>query len=134
MKKVLLVIAVLIASGSALRCYHCESQLENGCKLEARPEEVNCGIPAINYQIVCVYKAFYDGTHHRESSGCETIPNSSPIDKSSIQNCEDDKGTFHIKECRVCNKELCNSGNGKKLTFLLLQTCLPLIYFANKIF
>ncbi|KAB0794234.1 hypothetical protein PPYR_13854 [Photinus pyralis] len=134
MKRILLIACTLIASGQALKCYHCQSEVENGCKLEAKPQETNCGKPAKDYQIVCVYKAFYDGAHHRVSSGCETLLNTSPIDKSSIHNCEDDKGTFKVKECRVCNTELCNSADARKAALILLQICLPIAYLANKMF
>ncbi|KAK4873994.1 hypothetical protein RN001_013354 [Aquatica leii] len=92
MNKIILFVA-LITSGNALKCYHCESDKENGCKQESKPEEITCGNPANNYKIVCAYKAFYEpnGHHHKVISGCETIPSNSPIDTSSIHNCEDEK-------------------------------------------
>ncbi|KAF5291538.1 hypothetical protein FQR65_LT01851 [Abscondita terminalis] len=120
---------VLIASGNALRCYHCESDKENGCKKESKPEEIKCGTPAVNYQIVCSYKAFYEshGNHHKVISGCETIPSHSPIDPTSINNCEDEKGIFNVKECRICKSDLCNSASLID-TSLLMRLLLPLTY------
>lgn len=43
-------------------------------------------------------------------SGCELIQESGPFNGTNLQTCKQPNGNFEIKECRICDEDVCNSG------------------------
>ena len=129
----LMCVAAFISAGSALKCYTCESEKLDGCIKSSSLKDVPCGAPSTGFQSVCVYKVIHDSAKKSDKvhSGCELIASSAPLNKDSIADCKTPAPGMEIKECRVCNQDLCNSSSvlgASMISFL----CLPLMYLMSK--
>jgi len=133
----LVCLAVFVHSGSAadskLKCYMCGSDKLDGCTKAANPREQVCGNPDPGFQFVCYYKVAYDTTRKMNmvNSTCIQIAQNSPLDKTSIKDCQTPPTGVEIKECRVCNTDLCNSAPVFS-TSLFTLLCLPVMYMFTK--
>ncbi|KAF5300644.1 hypothetical protein FQA39_LY11105 [Lamprigera yunnana] len=118
---------------SALNCYTCESDKLDGCIKANNPKSVACGAATQGFQSVCLYKVLQDTAKKIDKvhSGCELIAASAAVSKESIPDCMTPPAGMTVKECKVCNSELCNSSamTGASVISIL---CLPLMYLVSK--
>ncbi|KAB0794235.1 hypothetical protein PPYR_13855 [Photinus pyralis] len=129
----LMCLVAFVSTASALKCYTCESDKLDGCIKSSNPKDVPCGNPAPNFVSVCTYKVFHDTAKNTDKvrAGCDQIASNLPMTKDNIPDCKQLQPGTDLKECRVCDKDLCNSSSvlGTSMVSFL---CLPLMYLVTK--
>ncbi|KAK5641896.1 hypothetical protein RI129_010443 [Pyrocoelia pectoralis] len=129
----LIVIFVCIQSGYALKCYKCNSQTMDGCKKGSQNlQETTCSLEHPDFNQFCLLKFVYDEQQNKDNvlSGCETAPKSTSLNKNITQ-CQTD-GRYRVKECIVCDSELCNYTNsGSSIETSIL--CAASLFILSKL-
>ncbi|KAB0794237.1 hypothetical protein PPYR_13857 [Photinus pyralis] len=119
----LMVILLLIHARTCfgLRCYKCDSQEIDGCLKYTKPKNYTCGSKMSYFRQVCEYSVLYDTEKkiHQVHSGCELINEKDPVDTSLVRSCIDTPSNIQVVECRVCDRDLCNSASGANVSWFV---------------
>ncbi|KAK4873996.1 hypothetical protein RN001_013356 [Aquatica leii] len=115
-------VLLLCETGFSLRCYVCDSTTIDGCIKETRPRNYTCGSKIGYFRQVCAYTVLHDDEKddYKVHTGCELIYEKDPLSSNKVRSCLELPNNYQLKECRICDQDLCNSSNNLNNVFLLL--------------
>ncbi|XP_031354277.1 uncharacterized protein LOC116178800 [Photinus pyralis] len=107
----------------------------DGCKKGSENlQETNCSLEHPDFNQFCLLKFVYDEQQNKDNvlSGCE-IAAKSTILSTNMTQCQTD-GRYRVKECIVCDTELCNytnTGSSKKTSIFCTAVLFVLYNFLR---